>query len=146
VPNHHRELHETLDRALAKAYNLQDRMKERIQLVEHQGQQIMLIDFSNCTPQEMLDVVDEVQERISDSPPHSMLTMADFTDAEVDKTVATRIKQALVLDRPHVKRAAWVGTESLPKVFYDNFKSFSQREFPAFKTREEAIDWLVKEA
>ena len=59
------------------------------------------------------------------------------------KQVATRIKEVLVLDRPYVKRSAWVGTESLPHVFYEHFKSFSQRELPSFKTREEAMDWLV---
>jgi len=29
-------------------------------------------------------------------------------------------------------------------VFYENFKNFSQRDFPTFETREEAMDWLVK--
>jgi hypothetical protein len=38
-----------------------------------------------------------------------------------------------------------VGTDSLPHVFYENFKSFSQRDFPTFATREEAMDWLVTE-
>ena len=30
-------------------------------------------------------------------------------------------------------------------VFYEAFKRFSKREFPTFKTREEALDWLVGE-
>jgi len=30
-------------------------------------------------------------------------------------------------------------------VFYENFKTFSQREIPTFKTREEAMDWLVRD-
>ena len=120
-------------------------MDDRVRFIAHQGQQIMLIDFSHCTPQEMLAIVDEVQDQISDASPNSLLTLADFAGAQIDKKVATRIKEALVLDRPHVKRSAWVGTESLPKVFYENFKSFSQREFPIFKTREEAMDWLVAE-
>ncbi len=77
--------------------------------------------------------------------PGSVLTLADFTGAEIDKKVAIRIKEVLALDRPYVKRSAWVGTESLPHVFYENFKSFSQRDFPTFKTREEAMDWLVAE-
>ena len=47
---------------------------------------------------------------------------------KVDKAVATRMKEVLALDRPHVKRSAWVGTEKLPKAFYDNFKAFSQRD------------------
>jgi hypothetical protein len=33
----------------------------------------------------------------------------------------------------------------MPKVFYDNLKAFSQRDLPTFKTREEALDWLVSE-
>ena len=55
------------------------------------------------------------------------------------------MKEVLTLDRPYVKRSAWVGTESLPHVFHENFKSFSQRDFPTFTTREEAMDWLVEE-
>jgi hypothetical protein len=63
----------------------------------------------------------------------------------VDKSVATRMKEVLVRDRPYVKRSAWVGVESVPKVYYENIKTFSQRDFPPFKTREEAMDWLVEE-
>jgi len=37
-----------------------------------------------------------------------------------------------------------LGAESLPKVFYEGLKTFSRREFPRFKTRNEALDWLVK--
>ena len=43
-----------------------------------------------------------------------------------------------------VKKSALIGTENLPHVFYENFKSFSQRELPIFNTREEAMEWLVK--
>ena len=48
-----------------------------------------------------------------------------------------------LLTVPYLKRSAWVGTDNLPKVFYEHMKSFSQRELPTFKTREEALDWLV---
>jgi hypothetical protein len=50
-----------------------------------------------------------------------------------------------VFDRPHIKRSAWVGAESLPTIYYEHMKSFSQRELPIFKTREEALDWLVED-
>jgi hypothetical protein len=55
------------------------------------------------------------------------------------------MKEVLVRDRPFVKRSAWVGVESVPKVYYENIKTFSQRDFPPFKTRQEAMDWLVEE-
>jgi hypothetical protein len=51
----------------------------------------------------------------------------------------------LTLDRPFVRKTAWVGTESIPHAFMENFRTFSQREIATFKTREEAMDWLVRE-
>ena len=74
-----------------------------------------------------------------------MLLLADFTGCEFRQEERERIKPALVLDRPYLKRSAWVGTENLPKVFYEHLKSFSQRDLPTFKTREEALDWLVED-
>jgi hypothetical protein len=55
------------------------------------------------------------------------------------------VNSASVFDRPFVKRAAFVGAQSLPKVFYEALTTFSRREFRKFKTREEAMDWLVRE-
>jgi len=42
--------------------------------------------------------------------------------------VAMKIKKVLTLDRPFVKKSAWVGSEHIPHAFMENFHSFSQRE------------------
>jgi hypothetical protein len=118
---------------------------KRIRLIKHQEHVIMLIDLSHCNPADLMPLADEIQRRVAEHPQHSLLTLADFTGIQIDATAAMRIKEVLALDRPFVKKSAWVGTESLPHVFYENFKSFSQRELPTFKTREEAMDWLVKD-
>jgi hypothetical protein len=120
-------------------------LEERLRFIKHKGHAIFLIDFSHCAEKEMLLLLDQVRADVARHEPGSVLTLADFTGAEVDKTVATRIKEVLTLDRPYVKRSAWVGTESLPHVFYEHFRNFSQRDLPLFKTREEAMDWLVQE-
>jgi hypothetical protein len=122
-----------------------DAPPERLRFVSHKGQSIFLIDFSHCKGKEILLLLDQVRADIARHAPGSVLTLADFSDAQVDKAVATKIKEVLVLDRPYVKKSAWVGTESLPHVFYENFKSFSQRDIPTFESRKEAMDWLVKE-
>jgi hypothetical protein len=121
----------------------QDTSPDRLRFVKHKGHAIYVIDFSHCAEKEMLLLLDQVRAGIAMHPEGSLLTLADFTGAQVDKNVATRMKEVLVLDRPYVKRSAWVGTESLPHVFYEHFKNFSQRDFPVFKTREDAMDWLV---
>lgn len=116
---------------------------QRLHFVKHKGQTIFVIDFSRCSSKEMMVLLEQVRTTITRQEPNSVLAMADLSGAQFDKAVATRIKEVLVLDRPFVKRSAWVGTETLPRVFYEHFKSFSQREIPLFKTREEAMDWLV---
>jgi hypothetical protein len=118
---------------------------ERLKFIKHKGHAIYEIDFSNCTAKELLVLLDLIRADISRHEPGSVLTLVEVTGAQIDKNVATRIKEVLVLDRPYVKRSAWVGAESLPQVFYEHFKNFSQRELPAFKTREEAMDWLVQD-
>ncbi|MGC2477295.1 MAG: hypothetical protein WA485_23355 [Candidatus Sulfotelmatobacter sp.] len=119
--------------------------EERMRFVKHKGHAIFVVDFSHCSAKEMLILLDLVQASVKRHAPGSLLTLADFTGTHIDKKVAARAKEVLVLDRPYVKKSAWVGTESLPHVFYENFKSFSQRDLPIFATREEAMDWLVSE-
>ncbi len=120
-------------------------LEDRLRFVKHKGHAIFVIDFSHAPEKEISLLLDQVRAMVARHEPGSVLTLADFTGAHVDKDVATKIKEVLTRDRPYVKRSAWVGTESLPHVFYEHFKSFSQRELPTFKTREEAMDWLVGE-
>ena len=120
-------------------------MEERIRFVDHHGQQILLVDVTNCTPAEMIEIGRLVPSYVSSEPRGSVLLLADFTGSKFDKSAVETLKQATVFDRPHIKRSAWVGTEGMPKVFYDNLKAFSQLDLPTFRTREEALDWLVAE-
>ncbi len=120
-------------------------MEDRIRCVEHQGKQILLVDLSHCTPAEVAKIALLVPSYVTSEPRGSVLLLADFTGAEFDRIAIERMKESTVFDRPHLKRSAWVGIEKLPKVFYEHIKNFSQRDLPAFETREEAMDWLVSE-
>jgi|SRR5271167_156125 len=120
--------------------------EERLRFIKHKGHAIFVIDFSHCQGKEILFLLEQVKVIVARHVPASMLILGDFTGADVDKKVATRMKEVATLDRPYVKRSAWVGSESMPHVFYENIKSFSHREIPTFKTREEAMDWLVDES
>jgi hypothetical protein len=82
---------------------------------------------------------------VTPQPPKSVLTLSDLTGAQFNRATITRMKKVAVFNRLYVKQAAFVGAHSLPKVFYEALKTFSQREFRKFKTREEAMDWLVRE-
>jgi hypothetical protein len=116
---------------------------DRIRFVTHRNQRILLLDFTGCTAEEVATISEHVPEIVTQEPTGSVLVVADFAGAEFSRDAVERIKIATALDRPHIKRAAWVGTENLPKTLYDSIRSFSAREFPIFATREEAMDYLV---
>ncbi len=118
-------------------------IEDRIRFITHKGKQILVVDCCNCSVEELGKIARIVPRYVTAEPRGSVLVLADFTGAKFDKKIIETIKPVLVFDRPHVKRSAWVGTESLPKVFYEHMKTFSQRELPMFKTREEALEWLV---
>jgi hypothetical protein len=121
-------------------------MDDRIHFVEHKGKQILLLDFSDATAPQMQLLLEYVRMTVAKHARESLLTLADMTNAAVDHTVATKIKEVYTLDRPFVKKSAWVGTEKIPRAFLENFHNFSQRDIVTFKTREEAMEWLVGES
>ena len=82
---------------------------ERVRFIEYLGTQILLIDCSQCGPQELSRVFNEAQQVITSQPPHSLLTLADFSDAEFDKRAADHMKVVATYDRAFVKRSAIVG-------------------------------------
>ena len=120
-------------------------MEDRIRFIEHEGKRILLIDVSHCSAAELAKIAQIVPSYVETKPLGSVLLLADFTGAEFDRIAIDRLKESAVFDRPHLKQSAWVGTERLPKVFYEHIKSFSRLELPTFKTREEAMQWLVEQ-
>ena len=120
-------------------------LADRISFTEHRGKQILLLDFSHATAVQMIPLLTLVRNTVAQHKPKSVLALANYEGAEIDHDVAMKIKEVLTLDRPFIKKSAWIGTEHIPKALMENFHFFSQRETVTFKTREEALDWLVKE-
>jgi len=107
-------------------------MDDRIHFVEHKGKQILLLDASQATAQQMLLLLEYAQIMVAKHARESLLVLADLTGSKIDRTVATRVKEVLALDRPFVKKTAWVGAENIPHALMDSFHTFSQREIVLF--------------
>jgi hypothetical protein len=120
-------------------------MKERIRFISHQGKQILLVDFSHCSAREVEKLVRAVPEIVTAQPRSSVLILSDYTGTSVDRDAFYALKESAVFDKPHVKKSAWVGAENFPETLREDLKSFSRREFPMFKNRDEALEWLVKD-
>jgi hypothetical protein len=117
----------------------------RIRFISHKGKQILLVDLSNCPAVEVQQIVRAVPEHVATLPRDSVLILSDFTGASFSKEAILAMKESAVFDKPFVKKSAWVGAESLPEEYQKSIKSFSKREFPKFKDRQAALEWLAKD-
>jgi hypothetical protein len=120
-------------------------MHERISLLTRDGKTIVLVDVSDCSAREVEKIAREVPEHVTVRPRGSVLLLTDFTGATIDQEALIAIKETAVFDKPYIKKTAWVGAEHFPRVFFENLREFSRREFPSFKTREDALTWLAKD-
>lgn len=120
-------------------------MDDRIHFIEHKGKRILELDFSHATASQMIPLLTQVRDTVARHKPKSVVALANYEGCEIDHDVAMKIKEVLTFDRPFVKKAAWIGTAHIPHALMENFQFFSQRETVTFKTREDALDWLVKE-
>ena len=118
---------------------------DRVRFITHKGRRILLVDLSSCTPLQVAIICDLVPSHVTSEPRDSVLILADFTNAQIDRNAVEHLKKAMVYDRPHIKRSAWIGAANFPKAFYENVKAFTVREFPVFQTRERAMSYLVGE-
>jgi len=118
-------------------------MDDRLRFFEHEGRRILLVDLSHCTAREVEEITRRVPDYVTTQPLGSTLILTDFGGASFDRDTLIAMKETAVFDKPYVKKSALVGTESLPREFYESMKTFSRRELPIFSSREEALKWLV---
>jgi hypothetical protein len=118
-------------------------MEDRIRFIDHQGQQILLVDLSNCPVNQLETLIRSVPDHITVQPLGSVLVLTDFTGAVFDRDAMRAVKETAIFDKPYVKKSALVGIEALPASFYEELKSFSRREMTIFKNRDAALAWLA---
>jgi hypothetical protein len=119
-------------------------MTDRLRFITYQSKEILLIDLSSCAAAEVEKIFRAVPDLVTTRPRSSVLILSDFTGASLNQEAMRVMKESAVFDKPYVKKSALVGTETFPKAFSENLSVFSQREFPAFKTRTEALSWLTE--
>lgn len=120
-------------------------MHERIRFFHHEGKRILLVDFSHCRANEVEKIARIVPDYVTAQPHSSVLLLADFTGASVDRDAVWAMKESAVFDKPFIKKSAWIGAEQFPTEFYNEIRGFSRREMPVYKDREEALAWLVRD-
>jgi hypothetical protein len=117
---------------------------DHIRFITHQGKQILTVDLSNCSADRIEKILRELPDVVAARPLGSVLIFSDLTGASFDRASLMAMKETAVFNKPYVKKAAFSGAENFPREFSKSLRRFSGREFPTFKSREEALAWLVR--
>ena len=120
-------------------------LQGRVRFIEHAGQRVLLIDYSHCQPALFKEVAAEGHRVISTQLLNSVLTLSDVTGTGFDSEAVALLKSKVAANAPYVKRASVVGISGLQGLIYEGIQAFAKRRIPLFSSRQEAMDWLVKD-
>jgi len=116
---------------------------KRVYFIEYENKQILYIDFSNCTIEEVFGVIKEVKEVITSQPAKSVLTLSNVTGARYDERVIAGLKDLMIYNDPYVRKGAVVGMQQVERKAYDEIMYASKRLLLAFNNVDAAKDWLI---
>lgn len=118
---------------------------ERTRFITHGGTRILELDLTRCSASEVEKVVRQLPDHVTAEPMASVRMLVDFTGASFNDEALRTMKETAIFNKAYIRKTAWIGTESLPESHREEVSKFSRREFPVFKDRNEALDWLAKD-
>jgi hypothetical protein len=127
----------------SESIHTEERTVERIRFIQHNGKEILFLNFANCDAAEAHAIIDPAKALICARPQGSLLTLTDVTNARFDDTLNERIKAFTAHNKPYVKAAAVVGVTGLKKILFEATMLFSRRKLHAFETLDQAKAWLT---
>lgn len=117
----------------------------RVNFIEHKGRRVLFINYSHCDVAMLKAVAEEGHRVIAREQPNSVLTLNDVTGTNFDKESVAVLQAMVAGNAPYVRRAAVIGISGLQRLIYEGVQAFSRRRIPLFESRQQALDWLVRE-
>ncbi|HEX6178835.1 MAG TPA: hypothetical protein VF057_10790 [Thermoanaerobaculia bacterium] len=115
----------------------------RVRFVRHGNVEILLIDWSNATAEEILGAIAEAKRIIASRPHNSVLTLTHVANARVDRKVTETLKEYVAHNKPYVRAGAVVGLNDLKTVIFNFVNRATGRSLRALGTLSEAQEWLA---
>jgi len=116
----------------------------RINILDHGGHQILLLDLTYCTPQEAIRSFQELKVTLSNQPQYSILStrlIINLTDGRLTPESIEELKIVLSENRHHFARVAFMGSTLFGK-HQGAIRRHFVRQYPFFRSREDALDFV----
>jgi hypothetical protein len=119
----------------------------RTGFINHQGRAIALMDFSGITDEaEAKAVIAEAKRFVAARPRvRDLLTLVDATGSRCTAAVVEQLKDLARHNAPWVLAGSVVGLNPILRLFLRIITVVTGRKLAVFRTRDEAMAWLVKQ-
>ena len=117
--------------------------ENRVRFVRHGSAEILFIDWSNATSEEILAAISEAKRVIASKPANSVLTLTHVTGARVNREVTETLKDYVAHNKPYVRAGAVVGLNDLKTIAFNFVNRATGRSLRALNTIPEAQAWLA---
>lgn len=109
--------------------------------IEHRGQRILRLQFTDLSSHELVAAVDEVRRIVTAEPPRSVRILT-ILNSKLTAEGANALKQSALTNRPYVLAGAAV-TTSFWKVIAADIQVHGREDLTLFDDEASALDWLA---
>jgi hypothetical protein len=118
-------------------------MTNRVTFIRHKDVEILSINWSGATGDEILEAIGEAKRMIASRPEQSVRTLTNVTDARIERRVTEALKDYVAHNKPYVLAGAVVGLNDLKTVIFNFINRVTGRSLRAMGSIDEAKDWLA---
>jgi CheY-like chemotaxis protein len=121
---------------------------DRIEEFTRDGKNFLYVDVSNFKSNaDVLKMVDVVQRCIGTYPAKSVYTIVNIENIMFDTETKEMAGRCLRHNEPYVKYGAVIGLDGIKKIMVNAIVKLSGRDnMQFFRTREQALEWLLRQA
>lgn len=114
------------------------------EFISYKGKTIVYLDFSDMKKVDDIKIcLNEGCEYIRKQSPNSVLTLTNTENMFFNNEVRKHFEEKVKGNAPYVKAGAIIGMTGLISIMYSAFVRFTGRNLKLFKSKEEALDYLV---
>lgn len=118
-------------------------MKERVNFIRHQGVEVLLIDWTDASAEEILAAIEQAKTVIASRPAKSVRTLTLVGGARIERRVTESLKEYVAHNKPYVLAGAVVGLNDLKTVIFNFINRVTGRSLRAVDSVEDGKSWLV---
>jgi hypothetical protein len=118
-------------------------MTERVRFIRHRSAEILWIDWTNATADEILSAIVEAKRLIATRPHRSVRTLTTVSGARLERRVTDALKEYVAHNKPYVLAGAVVGLNDLKTVVFNFVNRATGRTLRAMDSVDVAKEWLA---